>query len=70
MLRVPARIAAVILSSAALLAAAAGTASAGGYGDSDQRCEKPRGVIVVCTADEVVDLEDVEILTGLLHGHH
>src|ERR1051326_8107119 len=51
---------------------AAGTASAGGYGD-DQRCEKPKGVVVVCTSDQLVDLSDLDadvlnILDG--HGHH
>lgn len=72
MSRTTARIAALsaVVVTAGLVTA--GTASAS-YGD-DQRCEKPKGVVVVCTADEVVDLSDlyadVDALTHVLNGHH
>lgn len=55
---------------AAALTVGAGTASAG-YGDEDQRCEKPKGVVVVCTADELVDLDDLDVdVLNILNGHH
>lgn len=69
--RIPARIAAVATTGAAVLALTGGTAPAG---SDDQRCEKPKGVVVVCTAVEVVDLDDldadVDTLTDLIDGHH
>jgi hypothetical protein len=70
--RTAARIVALASTAAAVMTLAAGTASAGGYGD-DQRCEKPKGVVVVCTSDQLVDLSDLDadvlnILDG--HGHH
>ena len=57
---------------AAALTVGAGTASAGGYGDEDQRCKNAEGVIVVCTADELVDLDNLDVDVNILnheHGH-
>jgi hypothetical protein len=68
--RITDRIAALTTTTAVLLLTVAGSASAGGY-DGDDRCKSPEGVVVVCTADEVVDLDELDLdVLNILDHHH
>lgn len=71
-MRTTARVAAITATAAAALTLAAGTASAGdGYSADDNRCKNPDGVVVVCTADQLVDLSDLDAdVLNILNGHH
>ena len=69
--RTTARLATVASAIVATSLLAAGTASAGGYSADDERCKNAEGVVVVCTADKVLDLDDLDVdVLNILDGHH